>query len=112
MIFVVETGRLYLEQIAMLVTRISGLEKALKSEVEQSENAARLMSMPWMGPITAMAIVAFAPTMTTLKKGRDFEARLGLVPRRHSSGGKQVLGRTSKMGQRDIRRLSLSAQSR
>ena len=36
---------------------------------------------------------------------RDFAAWLGLVPRQHSSGGKQRLGRTSKMGQRDIRRL-------
>lgn len=63
------------------------------------------MSMPGMGPITATAIEAFAPTMTTFRKSRDFAAWLGLVPRQHSSGGKQVLGRTSKMGQRDIRRL-------
>ncbi|MBO9112683.1 IS110 family transposase [Agrobacterium sp. S2/73] len=52
-----------------------------------------------------MAIEAFAPIMTTFHKGRDFAAWLGLVPKQHSSGGKQVLGRTSKMGQRDIRRL-------
>jgi transposase len=63
------------------------------------------MSMPGLGPVTAMAIEAFAPTMTTFRKGRDFAAWLGLVPKQHSSGGKQVLGRTSKMGQRDIRRL-------
>ena len=36
---------------------------------------------------------------------RDFAAWLGLVPRQSSTGGKQILGRTSKMGQRDIRRL-------
>lgn len=52
-----------------------------------------------------MAIEAFAPTLSVFKRGRDFAAWLGLVPRQHSSGGKQVLGRTSKMGQRDIRRL-------
>ena len=63
------------------------------------------MSMPGIGPITAMAIEAFAPTLTTFRKSRDFAAWLGLVPKQHSSGGKQVLGRTSKMGQRDIRRL-------
>lgn len=50
-------------------------------------------------------IGTFAPAMTTFRKGRDFAAWLGLVPKQHSSGGKQVLGRTSKMGQRDIRRL-------
>ena len=102
---VVETARLYLEQIDLLTSRICNLEKALKSEARQSDNTVRLMSMPGMGPITAMAIEAFAPTMTTFRKGRDFAAWLGLVPRQHSSGGKQVLGRTSKMGQRDIRRL-------
>ncbi|SCB39900.1 IS110 family transposase [Rhizobium lusitanum] len=104
-LIVVETARLYLEQIEALSSRIIGLEKALKSEAKRSENTARLMSMPGMGPITAMAIEAFAPTMTTFRKSRDFAAWLGLVPRQHSSGGKQVLGRTSKMGQRDIRRL-------
>jgi transposase len=58
-----------------------------------------------VGPITAMAIETFAPPMSDFKRGRDFTAWLGLVPRQHSTGGKQVLGRISKMGQRDIRRL-------
>jgi len=104
-LIVVETARVYLEQIGVLSARIADLEKALKSEAKRSANTARLMSMPGMGPITAMAIEAFAPTMTTFRKGRDFAAWLGLAPKQHSSGGKQVLGRTSKMGQRDIRRL-------
>jgi transposase len=52
-----------------------------------------------------MAIETFAPPMETFKRGRDFAAWLGLVPRQFSSGGKPVLGRVSKMGQRDIRRL-------
>ena len=65
----------------------------------------RLQSMPGMGPITAAAIEAFAPPMETFKRGRDFAAWLGLVPRQHTTGGKPRLGRTSKMGQRDIRRL-------
>lgn len=56
------------------------------------------MSMPGMGPITAMAIEAFAPTMSTFRKGRDFAAWLGLVPKHHSSGGKQQLGRTIEDG--------------
>jgi transposase len=41
----------------------------------------------------------------TFKQGRDFAAWLGLVPRQHTTVGKSRLGRTSKMGQRDIRRL-------
>ena len=43
--------------------------------------------------------------MSNFKCGRNFSAWLGLVPRQHSTGGKQILGRTSKMGQKDIRRL-------
>jgi transposase len=43
--------------------------------------------------------------MEQFRRGRDFAAWLGLVPRQHSTGGKQKLGKTSKMGQRDIRRL-------
>jgi len=104
-LIVAETARVYLEQIEVLSTRIASLEKALRSEANRSQSSAQLMSMPGMGPITAMAIEAFAPTMTTFRKGRDFAAWLGLVPKQHSSGGKQALGRTSKMGQRDIRRL-------
>lgn len=104
-VIVVETARLYLDQIEALSSRISSLEKALRSEAKRSQSNARLMSMPGMGPITAMAVEAFAPTMVTFRRGRDFAAWLGLVPKQHSSGGKQVLGRTSKRGQRDIRRL-------
>src|SRR4051794_10060591 len=61
--------------------------------------------MPGVGPIAALAIETFAPPMDVFKRGRDFAAWLGLVPRQHSTGGKQVLGKISKMGQRDIRRL-------
>jgi hypothetical protein len=52
---------------------------------------------------TAMAVGAFAPDMTCFKRGRDFSAWLGLVPKQHSTGGKNRLGRVSKMGQADIR---------
>ena len=53
----------------------------------------------------ALAVEAFAPELAAFRRGRDFAAWLGLVPRQHSSGGKQRLGRVSKAGQSDIRRL-------
>ena len=65
----------------------------------------RLQTMPGLGPLTAMAIEAFSPAMDQFRCGRDFAAWLGLVPRQFSSGGKERLGRTSKAGQADIRRL-------
>ena len=96
---------LLLEQIGRLGEKIRDLEKRIRTNAGQDEEAKRLMSIPGVGPITAMAIQAFAPPMEGFRRGRDFSAWLGLVPRQHSTGGKQRLGRVSKMGQRDLRRL-------
>ena len=46
--------------------------------------------------------------MESFRRGRDFSAWLGLVPRQHTTGGKPRLGRISKMGQRDLRRLLIT----
>ena len=53
----------------------------------------------------AAAFMAHAPLMIEFEQGRDFAAWLGLTPRQHSTGGKTRLGRVSKMGQSDMRRL-------
>lgn len=100
-----DIGRTYLDQIAGCSEKIVELEKTLRTEAAQGETTARLQTMPGIGPICAMAIEAFAPPMQSFRRGRDFAAWLGLVPRQKSTGGKQILGKTSKMGQRDIRRL-------
>ena len=103
-----ELGRLLLEQIAGLGEKIVGLEKELRISARQDEEAARLMTIPGIGPITAMAFQAFAPPMEGFRRGRDFAAWLGLVPRQHTTGGKPRLGTISKMGQRDLRRLLIT----
>src|SRR5439155_23976198 len=87
---------------------ISKLEKVTAHEATCAETTRRLQTMPGVGPITAMAIETFAPPMEVFRRGRDFAAWLGLVPVQHSTGGKQVLGKISKMGQRDIRRLLIT----
>ncbi|WP_245269106.1 transposase [Mesorhizobium sp. WSM2561] len=61
--------------------------------------------MPGIGPIIALPVKASAPAMESFRCGRDFAAWLGLVPRQFPSGGKERLGRVSKAGQADIRRL-------
>lgn len=94
-----------LKQIAGKTDRIHALMMQLKELAAEAETAKRLQTMPGVGPVTALAIEAFAPPMEVFKCGRDFAAWLGLVPRQHSSGGKQQLGRVSKAGQSDIRRL-------
>ena len=103
-----ELGRLLLEQIAGLGEKIVGLEKELRISARQDEEAARLMTIPGIGPITAMAFQAFAPPMEGFRRGRDLSAWLGLVPRQHTTGGKPRLGKISKMGQRDLRRLLIT----
>ncbi len=92
-------------QIAEQTARIEARTKAVKDLAEASDAACRLQTMPGVGPLTALAVEAFAPDMATFRRGRDFAAWLGLVPRQHSSGGKERLGRVSKAGQADIRRL-------
>jgi transposase len=104
-VMVRDTGRLYLEQIGALTSQVAVLEKQLRAESCRAETTRRLQTMPGVGPITAVSIESFAPPMQSFRRGRDFAAWLGLVPRQNSTGGKQRLGRTSKMGQRDIRRL-------
>ena len=98
-------AQLCFDQIDDLSRRISELDAQILAASKQSSFSSRLQKMPGIGPITSMALAAFAPPMESFRRGRDFSAWLGLVPRQHSSGGKQRLGRTSKSGQRDIRRL-------
>jgi len=100
-----EIGAVFLEQIDRLTVKVEELEKSIKAASKRSDISRRLQTIPGVGPITAMAIEAFAPDMNNFQKGRNFSAWLGLVPQQHSTGGKQILGKTSKMGQKDIRRL-------
>lgn len=67
-----------------------------------------MMTIPGIGPLIATAIAVLAPPPATLSKARDFAAWLGLTPRQHSSGGKQRLGATTKMGERSLRRLLIT----
>lgn len=94
-----------IEQIAEKTRRIEAKTIKARTLSAQTEIARRLQTMPGVGPLTALAVEAFAPDMTIFKRGRDFSAWLGLVPQQHSSGGKSRLGRVSKAGQTDIRRL-------
>jgi len=92
-------------QIAEKTERITERTTKLKALAAQSDRARLLQTMPGVGPLTALAVEAFGPDMAQFKTGRDFAAWLGLVPRQHSSGGKERLGRITKAGQADIRRL-------
>lgn len=92
-------------QIAGKTNRIEVKTKKARILSKDADLTRRLQTMPGVGPLTALAIEAFAPSMDCFRCGRDFAAWPGLVPRQHSSGGKTRLGRISKAGQADIRRL-------
>ena len=102
---VVELGSVLLGRIEELDEKIGGLDRKIRTSALECDETVRLMTIPGIGPVTAMAIRAFAPPMESFRRGRDFSAWLGLVPRQHTTGGKPRLGRISKMGQRDLRRL-------
>ena len=101
-------GRELLEQIGILDAKIGKLDAEVRRRAKESGEAKRLTAIPGIGPVCAMAVQAFAPPMEGFRRGRDFSAWLGLVPRQCSTGGKPKLGRISKMGQRDLRRLPVA----
>jgi len=61
--------------------------------------------IPGIGPITASLIAATVVDISLFKTARQFAAWLGLVPRQNSTGGKTRLGRITKTGNREIRKL-------
>jgi transposase len=88
-----------------LEAEIGRLDAEIARRAKANEVARRLMTVPGIGPLIATAIATLAPPPETFRKARDFAAWLGLVPRQHSTGGKQRLGATTKMGERSLRRL-------
>ncbi|PPQ13720.1 IS110 family transposase [Bradyrhizobium sp. AC87j1] len=94
-----------LKHVESLSEQIAELEKGLRVRARQDEVASRLMTIPGIGAICATAIEALSPSAATFSKGRDFAAWIGLTPKQNSSGGKDRLGKISRMGRRDLRRL-------
>lgn len=102
---VIALCRQFFQQILALTKQIDSLTCQIKAIAKEDDVARRLTTIPGVGPISAVALATLAPPSSTFSKGRDFSAWAGLTPKQHSTGGKTRLGRTSKMGQRDIRRL-------
>ena len=92
-------------QIDALDEAIGAIDKELAASVKADETARRLMTIPGIGPVTASAIRATIQDMSAFASGREFSAFLGLTPRQSSSGGKERLGRITKMGDRYLRKL-------
>jgi transposase len=94
-----------IEQIDALDERVAAIDKELAASVKADETARRLMTIPGVGPVTASAITATIQDISAFASGREFAAFLGLTPRQSSTGGKERLGRITKMGDRYLRKL-------
>ncbi|HLZ68235.1 MAG TPA: IS110 family transposase [Aliidongia sp.] len=92
-------------QIGDLQVRVTSLEKELLAWHRANELSQRLSTIPGIGIISATALAASVTDPSRFRSGRQFAASLGLTPRQNSSGGKERMGRISRMGDRYLRRL-------
>lgn len=92
-------------QIGDLQIRLTALEKELLAWHRSNELSQRLSTIPGVGLISATALAASVTDPGRFRSGRQFAASLGLTPLQNSSGGKERMGRISRMGDRYLRRL-------
>jgi transposase len=93
------------DQLGALAAQIHDLERQLMIWHRQDQASQRLATIPGVGVITATALSATIVDPSVFRSGRELAAFLGLVPRQNSSGGKDRLGRISKMGDGYLRKL-------
>jgi transposase len=93
------------EQLDDKGKRIDAYDARLQQVARSEPRAQALMQVPGIGPLTATAVLASVADARHFASGRDFAANLGLVPREHSSGGKQRLYGITKRGDAYLRTL-------
>jgi transposase len=93
------------EELHFFNKKIDALDKEIASIAKNHAECSRLVTIPGIGPVTALAIVAMVGNVTRFKNGREFAAYLGLVPRQMSSASRERLGGISKRGNPFIRKL-------
>ena len=94
-----------LEHIRLLDARVREYEHSIEAHARENQAAQLALKRQGIGPITASAIVASVGDLHEFKNGRQFSAWLGLVPRQHSTGGKQRLGHITGRGDPYLRTL-------
>ena len=92
-------------QLRMQKAQILEFDRMIRAWHRSSEASRRLDEIPGVGPVLATALVGSVADPKAFRSGRDFSAWIGLVPKQHSSGGKDKLGSISKQGDRYLRSL-------
>jgi transposase len=90
-------------QLGTLKAQILQFDRLIMAWHRSSEASRRVDDIPGVGPALATALVATVADPRAFRSGRNFSAWIGLVPKQHSSGGKDRLGRISKRGDRYLR---------
>jgi transposase len=85
-------------EIRALETRITELERELRTLADADPVVTRLLTIPGIGLLTATALVGSVGHIHAFRRARQFASWLGLTPREHSSGTRRRLGGISKQG--------------
>src|SRR6201998_641520 len=92
-------------QLLSLKKQILDFDRMIMAWHRSNQMSKRLNCIPGVGPLLATALVASVGAPKAFRSGRNFSAWIGLVPRQHSSGGRDRLGSISKQGDRYLRGL-------
>jgi len=92
-------------QLRRIKEQILEFDRLIMAWHRSNEISMRLDEAPGVGPVLATALVAAVADPKSFRSGRNFSAWIGLVPKQHSSGGKNRLGNISKQGDRYLRGL-------
>ena len=98
-----------LRLLAELDRHVGELDAAVAQAAAEHPQARLLMTQPGVGPITALAFVLTIGDVSRFRHSNQVASYVGLIPREHSSGGKQRLGSISKQGNRFLRQLLVEA---
>ena len=93
------------QQLIEIDAHIEFYTQEVKNISHQNEDCKRLQSIPGFGPIVSSVFYSIVGDGKAYRRGRDVSAAVGLVPKQHSSGGKDVLLGISKRGDRYLRSL-------
>ena len=96
------------DQLRRLKEQILAFDRLIMAWHRSNETSLRLDAIPGVGPMLATALVASIADPKVFRSGRNFSAWIGLVPKQHSSGGKDRLGGISKQGDRYLRSLFMA----
>ena len=93
------------EELRHVKRRILETDRQIMKAHRSNEVCQRLETIPGVGPVIATRVVAEVADPASFKSGRAFSAWIGLVPKQHSSGGRERLGSITKRGNPELRRL-------